>query len=190
MELNNEKELEDMLEALKNCAKVRRAGSVDKRGNVSISQVDDDNTSNDDNNSDDTNTDVNDTPTVDAPNQDVNDKEDDTVEDTYLVQTVPVINPNIFDGAFYQGYLDYDSTDMSSIEPFSEYEYYDGKTDGILLFPLAECIIGDRGYDTASTVTIRIYTQNVYTDVENLFLLVSGVEGYVEIFGETEAVYC
>lgn len=47
MELNNEKELEDMLEALKTCEKVRRAGSVDKRGNVAISQVDEDNASND-----------------------------------------------------------------------------------------------------------------------------------------------
>ncbi len=127
----------------------------------------------DDNTSNDTNTDV-------------NDKEDEEIEKNYLVQSIPVSNPNIFEDAYYQGYVNYDSTDMSSIEPFSDYEYYDGKTDGILLFPLAECIIGDRGYNTASAVTIRIYTQNIYTDVENLFLLVHGVEGSITIYGETE----
>ncbi len=38
MEFNNEKELEDMISALSECEKVRRAGSVDKRGNIAISQ--------------------------------------------------------------------------------------------------------------------------------------------------------
>lgn len=39
MEFNTEKELEDMIEALSKCEKVRRAGSVDNRGNISISKI-------------------------------------------------------------------------------------------------------------------------------------------------------
>ncbi len=37
MEFSTEKELEDMVEALSKCEKVRRAGSVDTRGNISLS---------------------------------------------------------------------------------------------------------------------------------------------------------
>ena len=40
MELSKEKELEQMIQALENCEKVRRAGSVDKRGHITISNTD------------------------------------------------------------------------------------------------------------------------------------------------------
>lgn len=94
-------------------------------------------------------------------------------------------NKVIFNEHFaYQGFIEYDSTELSSISESIVGEYVDEAVmnSGVDLKKMADCIVGDLTSTTAEAVTMLIYFDKAY-DTTNMFFDIDGVDQII-LYGE------
>lgn len=109
--------------------------------------------------------------------------------DTPITSTQEKEYVNIFKtGVLYQGFVDYDSTQLSSIEPIETSEMLSEK--GIDLLKMASDISLELRNDLlAESVTLLIYFEETFIESGNLFLEFGGFNGSLVIYNEEDVCY-
>ena len=96
---------------------------------------------------------------------------------------------NIFEtGIVYQGFVDYDSTQLSSIEQIETSEMLSEK--GVDLQKMASDVSLELRNDLlAENVTLLLYFENPFIEVGNLYLEIFGINGSIVIYEEENVCF-
>ena len=112
--------------------------------------------------------------------------QDPTKEPTIQETEQPTANKLIFNENFvYQGFINNDSTQLSSLESSIVGEHVDEvvMNSGVDLKLMANCIVGELSENSADEVTMLIYFEEPY-DTTNMFFDISGID-QITLHGET-----